>query len=106
MDPEVMAVAYQLWRYLQNHPDACDTPEGIARWWVHGDLPAPLDVVEAALSWMAARGLAEALHAADGRTLYRGVRGSGDLNALMAALAPAPAGNPAPAAKRPPRSIH
>jgi hypothetical protein len=106
MDPEVMAMVQQLWRYLQNHPDACDTSMGISRWWVNGDPAVMLDVVEAALSWMAAQGLVEALHAADGRTLYRAIKGPSDVNALMAAAAPAARAAMASGAKRPPRSVH
>lgn len=99
MDPEVTAVVQHLWCYLQNHPDACDTPEGIARWWVHGDTAVTLDTVAAALAWMASHRLVEALHAADGRTLYRGIRGAADLDALLAAA-------PAQGAKRPPQKLH
>ena len=106
MDPDVMAVVQQLWRYLQNYPDACDTPEGIARWWFDGDSAVALDVVEAALSWMAAQGLVEALHAADGRTLYRGIKGPSDANALMTAATREPRAAQPPGSKRPPRSVH
>lgn len=69
MDPEVMTTVQQLSQYLCRHPDACDAPEGIARWWV--DEPLPPSVVQVALDWMAARGVVEALHAADGRLRYR-----------------------------------
>lgn len=64
-----MTTVQQLSQYLCRHPDACDAPEGIARWWV--DEPLPPSVVQAALDWMSARGAVEALHAADGRLRYR-----------------------------------
>lgn len=69
MDPEVMTTVQQLSQYLCQHPEACDAPDGIARWWVAEPLPA--SDVQAALDWMAARGVVEALHAADGRLRYR-----------------------------------
>lgn len=71
MDPEVMTIVQQLSQYLCTHPDACDTPDGIARWWVAVPEAPPLAAVQAALAWMAARGVLEPLQAADGRLRYR-----------------------------------
>jgi hypothetical protein len=55
--------------YLRRNPLACDTLEGIARWWV-GD-EADVDDIEAALNWMERHGLVERVVAADGRVRFR-----------------------------------
>ena len=55
--------------YLRSNPLACDTLEGIARWWV-GD-EADVDDIEAALNWMECHGLVERVVAADGRVRFR-----------------------------------
>lgn len=33
-DSDVRQIADQITRYLQNHPNAADTIEGIAKWWL------------------------------------------------------------------------
>jgi hypothetical protein len=101
MDPEVMTTVQQLSQYLCRHPDACDAPEGIARWWVAE--PVPASVAESALSWMAARGVLEALHAADGRLRYRRVADDPLADGRLAALAQDPYAVLAP---NPPSGLH
>ena len=69
-DPEVLAIACALARYMSANPLASDTPDGIYRWWLgpdHGSMPKLLQ----ALDWMKARGLMEEQVALDGRTRYR-----------------------------------
>ena len=97
-DPVVMAVVSHLARYWRQHPDACDTPSGIARWWIDVSQP-PVTVaqVEGALGWMAARGVVRTVRAADGRVLYRRVSAGEDVDARLDALAqgrPLPPGTP------------
>lgn len=88
MKPDVMNIAQQLSRYLRNHPDGCDTAEGIARWWIDADEAAiPVALVEAALEWMSECQLMEALHAADGRIRYRRASDAADLNGKLDAMA-------------------
>ena len=92
MNPDVMIIVQHLSRYLRNHPDACDTSEGIARWWIDADpAPVPVAIVETALGWMSACGVIEASHAADGRVRYRranvGEDSTDELEAKLDAMA-------------------
>ncbi len=85
---DVLTIAQQLARYLRDHPDGCDTAEGIARWWIDPDETAvPVAVTEAALQWMTACQLLETLHAADGRIRFRLASDDADLHAKLAAMA-------------------
>lgn len=47
-EEEIIAVAQLIVEYLRNNPDAKDTVEGIAKWWVHKDKY----VVERALEYL------------------------------------------------------
>lgn len=58
-------------RYLRANPLACDTCEGIGRWWMGIGPMVSLDALEEALDWMVAHRLLERLPAADGRVRYR-----------------------------------
>jgi hypothetical protein len=74
-DLDVTTVVSQLNIYLREHPNSADTAEGIARWWFDS-VPRPTtEQVGAALSWMEALGVVEALPAADGKVRYRLRRG-------------------------------
>jgi len=109
MKPDVMTMVQKLSRYLRSHPDACDTPEGIARWWIDADPPPlPVSLVETALAWMASRGAVESLRAADGRVRYRRASAAADLDARLDALVEDP-GSVAPLGddpKLPPSRMH
>ena len=65
-------VAQLVSRYLEAHPDASDTLDGIARWWLsrqrHDDAR---EVVSGALQLLIARGVVEVRTLADGLTLFR-----------------------------------
>ena len=108
MKPDVMIIVQHLSRYLRSHPDACDTSEGIARWWIDADPPPPpVTVVESALGWMSACGVVESSHAADGRIRYRRAGDADDLDAKLDAMASDPqAVLPVAGAKRPPPRVH
>lgn len=87
-DLVVMALVSHLARYWRQHPDAGDTPIGIARWWIDEDLqPVTEAQAERALGWMAARGVVRTVLSADGRVLYRRASGGSDLDARLDALA-------------------
>jgi hypothetical protein len=68
-DDSVNALVLVLARYLSANPDASDTAEGIARWW----LPAGTDrgSLMPALSWLTENGFIEVIQAADGHVRYR-----------------------------------
>jgi hypothetical protein len=102
MKPDVTLTVQHLSRYLRNHPEACDTSEGIARWWVDADPPLlPLTVVEAALGWMSACGVVESSRAVDGRVRYRRVADAQGIDAKLEAMATDPqAVLPIPVAER------
>lgn len=65
-----MKLVARLCRYLRENPQACDTPEGMARWWLGGDTAAGREL-QRALDWLERAGLIEPLRAVDGRTRYR-----------------------------------
>lgn len=107
MNPDLAHTVQQLSRYLRHHPKACDTAEGIARWWLSSArAPVPLALVEAALDHLLALDLVQARRAADGRVRYRRNPADTTLDARLDALARDPLTLPAaapPPAARPPR---
>ncbi len=63
-------VVCALARYLRANPLACDSLDGISRWWLATHPVTPEELVQA-LSWMREQGLVEEIVAADGRLRYR-----------------------------------
>ena len=64
-------VAQQILEYLHEHPHACDTLEGIARWWVMRQrLNESVDVIQRALERLKTEGVIEEHKGPDRRTLY------------------------------------
>jgi hypothetical protein len=59
-------------RYLTAHPDAADSAEGIATWWLPSiGIVSSVQEVEAALEQMQTLGLVNKRRLADGRVIYR-----------------------------------
>ncbi|MFC5767807.1 hypothetical protein [Thauera sinica] len=57
--------------YFASHPDAADSAEGIARWWLVGEgVVASEDEVKAALCVLVERGLVLPRRMPDGRLIY------------------------------------
>ena len=65
-------VAAALRRYLSAHPDACDTLQWIAAWWLPPRHAASATgVVRAAVEQLVASGHMQASRGLDGQTVYR-----------------------------------
>ena len=73
--------------YLRENPDACDTAEGIHRWWFSPDAGHTQDAVADALNWLTEHGLVEVSTAADGRQRFRRLAAGDDLTELLRRLA-------------------
>lgn len=65
------ALCDALRRYLERHPDAADSPEGIRRWWLPQGLQAiPLGVLLPALEHLVDGGEMQRTTLPDGTALY------------------------------------
>lgn len=85
LDAPAKAAVRELSLHWCRNPLACDTAEGIARWWLRANAGLTVENVTVALAWMKRRGLVEELQAADGRVRFR--RTDGDVEARLARLA-------------------
>ena len=61
-------IAAEILRYLKSNPDASDTSEGIAKWWLLDKYPAA-EVAEA-LDGLVARGQIESVTGKDAQRVY------------------------------------
>jgi hypothetical protein len=67
----VRAIADRIARYLERHPEAADSTEGIQRWWLDPDIPAEsIDNIELALRHLEASGLVRK-SVVGGKAIYR-----------------------------------
>ena len=71
-DPEMIMIVCALARYLRASPLACDTADGISRWWLASQSVSTEKLLQA-LGWMKRQGLVEEMVAVDGRVRYRRV---------------------------------
>jgi hypothetical protein len=67
----MVAVAQELVSYLLAHPGACDTADGILRWWFETENLVSSQSLKEALVSLVERGLLEASPAADGRVRFK-----------------------------------
>lgn len=81
-DPDMNETVLALANYLRANPLACDSADGICRWWL-ASLPVRTETLLQALDWMKRNGLVEASVAADGRLRYRRIATDGQLLALV-----------------------
>jgi Mn-dependent DtxR family transcriptional regulator len=59
-DPDIQTVAFEIERYLNEHPQAADMMENIARWWIlRQRIEAGLSVTQQALDHLEAQGIVE-----------------------------------------------
>lgn len=84
---EIVTIVKRLSHYLRKNPQASDTPEGIACWWVEPGVATTPGAIEDALAWMVNCGALASVRAADGRVHYRRCLDSDDLDVRLAALA-------------------
>jgi hypothetical protein len=70
------AVVSALLEYLRRNPQACDTLDGIERWWLGGEWRQRTRLVQDALDGLEELGVIERVEAGDGRVRYRS-RGGG-----------------------------
>lgn len=68
---ETAALVLLLCRYWRTNPLACDTADGIARWWLSARQAATPAEVDAALAALEARQLVERMVGRDGRVHFR-----------------------------------
>ncbi len=71
-DPKV--ICESILHYLSQHPEAADSLEGIASWWLPpSNQSIHADVVQAALTLLVKEQRIALIELADGRTLYQSV---------------------------------
>ena len=67
----IIVIAGIIERYVNDHPRAADTPEGIRSWWVAGRRHAEsLDNVQSALDYLVALGRLSRVALPDGAMIY------------------------------------
>lgn len=78
LDGNLSRVVRAIQDYFARHPDAADSAEGIARWWLAGEgMQASEDEVNAALGVLVRRGLVSPRRMPDGRLIYARAGGHG-----------------------------
>ncbi len=74
-EDEIAALAAQIQQYLEAHPAAADTLDGIVSWWLPYQRDRQtVENVEHALDALAAAGVVEKLKRSDGHVIYRRAR--------------------------------
>jgi len=67
----ISAIQTDVLEYLQGHPDAADSADGIRQWWLLAEMARrSIDRVQAALDELVAAGLIEHRVMDDGRLIY------------------------------------
>lgn len=82
LDPNFQAIVIALAHYLVANPRACDSLEGIRRWWLDPQSDWSTSQIEKAAHWMKERQLIEEVIGSDGRTRFRRI-GSDDAFRLL-----------------------
>ena len=74
----VLIVAQEINRYLEQHPQASDTMEGIVQWWLtHQRFEQAWDTVHKALEHLVAKGSVAKHVTIEGKTMYSRQQGTG-----------------------------
>ena len=70
-DPDVRALSHELTRYLETHPNAADSLEGVVEWWLSTSrYRFARDKVEAALNVLESEGFLSKRVLAGGNIVY------------------------------------
>lgn len=70
-DPEIGQIAEQIESYLNSHPHAADTLEGITKWWLPGKkIDVSSAIVQQALNHLAAKSIVKAFVNLSGNSVY------------------------------------
>ena len=70
-DEESKVLAEQIERYLDSHPDAADSLEGIVKWWIpHQQYIESVDKVYKALNYLVENGMLSQKTLSDGSKIY------------------------------------
>lgn len=84
-DERKFEIVRRLASYVDANPFACDSPAGIARWWLQLDVDDTA-ALQQALAWMQAQHLMEEIVAADGRLRYRRIGGKQQFEQALASI--------------------
>jgi hypothetical protein len=82
MQPGIQVIVEALIAYVRANPNACDTVDGIERWWLSDCRQSSRDVT-AALDWMVRGGYLQAVTATDGRIRYRRIANDDSLKSAL-----------------------
>lgn len=84
-DEKKFEIVRRLASYVDANPFACDSPTGIARWWLHLEVEDTASLQQA-LAWMQARHLMEEIVAPDGRLRYRRIGAKEQFELALASI--------------------
>ena len=80
---DLLNLVRTLARYMRDKPHACDSSEGIHRWWLPDGHKFNADEIEMALDWMAKNNLVLQTVAADGRVRFSRISSDARLDAIL-----------------------
>ena len=71
---EFNQLAEEIVRYLEDHPNAADTTEGIAKWWLRlQGFQVSIESVQEALDYLVAKSLVKRRTKGDGESIYSSI---------------------------------
>ncbi|MEM7294956.1 MAG: hypothetical protein AAF420_16385 [Pseudomonadota bacterium] len=69
---QIESIAQSILRYLENRPEASETAEGVAQWWLSRQrYDDSLELIEKALDYLESRGDIEKINVAGGHSIYK-----------------------------------
>ena len=82
-DPDFQAIVIALAHYLIANPLACDSLEGMRRWWFEQEYQWPQYQLDKAAGWMKEQRLIEEVVGSDGRARYRRIGSDEEFGLLL-----------------------